>query len=298
MANAQVKFDLTYDSDMLSNWNDLRFTDSSGTTSIPFWIETYTTSATATVWAKVPSLPGSGSADIFAYYGNGSAAAAGSGTSTFTFFDDFEDAGLSEYSGDTSLFAALASMNHERSYGIGAAAGSETAQNTSGIAQVSAGVGRDTTFRFFQYITTTGGGASDEPCFIFAVQSPITNHQNYGICLESSGQDRVAIAKNVAYNSHNGSATQLTTTSVAWTTGWYEVSVDWIASGNQINVTVYDSTGAVFATVSTTDSTYTSGGGRHPSWKSAAQRECSPAFHGEKFRYANFRSELPSTGRK
>jgi lipopolysaccharide export system protein LptA len=271
VANAQVKFDVGYDSDMLSNWNDVRFTDSSGTTSIPFWVERYTTSATATIWAKIPNLPASGTADIFAYYGNGSAASAGSGTSTFSFFDDFEDAGISEYSGDTSLFAALISMNQERSYGVGAAAGSESSQTTSGVGQVSAGVGRDTTFRFFQYINMSSGG-SNEPCMLFAVQSPITSHQNYGICLQPFGQDKVVIAKNVANNGRSDGSTLLVQKNVTYSTGWYEVSIDWIASGNQINVSVYDATGALFATTTASDSSYTSGGigfsfwGQHGGW--------------------------------
>jgi len=279
VTNAQVKMNVPYDADMQSNFNDLRFTDSGGTTSIPYWVETYVTSGSSTVWVKVPTLTGSAVTDIFMYYGNASVAAGSSGTSTFKFFDDFEDNNLSEYSGDVSLFANSASIYHEGNYGLSASAGNTTAQNTSGIGQVGAGVGRDTTFRFFQQINITADN-SDEPCFMFAIQSPITAHQNYAVCLEAAGADKVAIAKNVAYNSHSGSASEIGTTSVTWPNGlhWYETSIDWL-SNNQINVTVYDDTGAVFATTSAVDSTYTSGGVgftfwyQHSGWDTPAARQ-------------------------
>jgi hypothetical protein len=271
LANVQVKIAVPYDADMQSDFDDLRFTDSSGTISIPSWTESYT-AATATVWVKVPSLPASSFADVFMYYSNAGATASSSGTSTFTFFDDFEDASLSEYSGNTSLFEQSTSFNFERTRGLDAAAGSESSgKTTDGIGQVSAGVGRDTTFRFYQYIDmSTGGG--DEPCFLFAQQSPITLHQNYAVCLSPFGADHIVIAENAVNNGRNDGATQLVSKTVTYTTGWYEVAVDWIAFADQINVTVYDSAGAVFATTSASDATYTSGGvgfsywGMHGGW--------------------------------
>jgi hypothetical protein len=266
-----VKIAVPYDSDMQADFDDLRFTDSTGVTPIPSWVESVT-AATATVWVKVSSLPASSFEDVFMYYSNGSATASSSGTSTFKFFDDFEDASLSEYSGNTTLFEQSTSFNFERSRGLDASAGNEgTGKTTDGIGQVSAGVGRDTTFRFYQYIDMSTGG-SDEPCFLFAIQSPITNHQNYAVCLSPFGADHLVIAKNAVNNGRDDGATQLVSKSVTYTTGWYEASVDWIAFSNQINVTVYDSTGAVFATTSAQDSTYTSGGvgfsywGMHGGW--------------------------------
>lgn len=268
--NVQVKIPVAYDADMKSDFSDLRFTDNSGTTSIPFWIaEDTISSASTTVWVKVPSLPASSYADVFMYYGNSGAANTGtSGTSTFKFFDDFEDGNISEYSGDATLFANSTSYNYERTYGIAASPGNTGSQNTSGIAQVSAGVGRDTTFRFHQYIDMTTGG-SDEPCFMFAVQSPITLHQNYAACLSPFGVDKLIIAKNVAYNSR--SATELATTTLTYTTGWYEVNVDWFTSG-RIDARVYDATGAFVASTTAVDTTYSSGGvgftywGMHGGW--------------------------------
>ena len=273
IGSAQVKMTVPYDSDMQANFQDLRFTDSSGTTSISFWVEASTSVTQATVWVEVPSLPASSFADVFMYYGNGSANSASDGPSTFKFFDDFEDNNITEYSGDTTLFSNSTSFNYERGYGLAASAGNTSAQNVSGIAQTGAGVGRDTTFRFFQYIDMSSGGG-DEPCFMFAVQAPITLHQNYAVCLSPFGADHLVIAKNAKWNGRAASdaATLLSTKAVTYSTGWYEVDVDWISTYNQINVNVYDNTGTFFASTSAMDSSYSTGGvgftfwGMHGGW--------------------------------
>jgi hypothetical protein len=84
----QVKVTLTYDSDMKSDFSDIRFTDSNGTTLLPYWRESYTAASSAIFWVKVPSVP-RGTKTIYVYYGNPSVSTASDGTATFEFFDDF-----------------------------------------------------------------------------------------------------------------------------------------------------------------------------------------------------------------
>ena len=70
--------------------SDIRITGSDGTSLIPFWIENWTAGTSASIWAKVPSIPASGTTTLFIYYGNQSATSLSSGNNTFDFFDDFE----------------------------------------------------------------------------------------------------------------------------------------------------------------------------------------------------------------
>jgi len=49
------------------------------------------TTATANIWAKIPSIP-NGNSTIYLYYGNSSAISASNGDNTFEFFDDFDGA--------------------------------------------------------------------------------------------------------------------------------------------------------------------------------------------------------------
>ena len=257
VSNYALKLELPYDSDMDADFADIRFTDASGTTSIPHWFEQVQSSATATTWVKIPTLTANDTTRIYVYYGNGSATSSANGTSVFTFFDDFEDDDIDEYSGsgtDLGYFDTNASFGYEGSYGLSASVGNSDKKTAGGIYRSGSLFGRGSTIRFFQKITS---GIDDEPCTLFGVQG---SGQNYGVCLDQYPTDRVVISENVNSNSDDGSTDELASTTVTWVSGWYEVEVDWLTD-NSINVTVYDDTGATFATVSTTDNSYTSASG-------------------------------------
>ena len=262
LTNFQMKIVVEYDSDMQSDFGDLRFTDSGGTTTLDYWIESYISSASSTVWVKIPSITANSFADIYMYYDNvGAVTTTGVGTSTFVFFDDFEDGNISEYSGDTSspdLFNVGTSFNYEGTYGLDAA-GTESSKTTDGIYRTDTTISQGETIRFFQYVNQSAG-PDDEPCTLFGVQTPGSDNNNYAVCLDAYPSDMVIISKDVYSNSSENPATELATTSVTWSTGWYEVEIDWLAD-DTIYVTVYDTTdGSVFATTTTSDSSYSSGG--------------------------------------
>ena len=99
-----VKITVMYDSDMKTDFSDLRFTTSDGATLTPYWIENYTASVSALVWVNVTSIPGSSTTTIYMYYGNPNAISTSNGGATFDFFDDFsEGAQWTPYSGDPIL---------------------------------------------------------------------------------------------------------------------------------------------------------------------------------------------------
>jgi hypothetical protein len=91
--NYQVKVDVTYDSDMQADFDDIRFADSDGATEIDHWRESYTPSTSAVFWVEVPTIP-TGGTTIYMYYGNSTASSASSLANTFTsgsFTDTFAD---------------------------------------------------------------------------------------------------------------------------------------------------------------------------------------------------------------
>ena len=71
---------------MNSDFSDIRFTSSNGTTLIDHWRESYTASSTADFWVEVPSIPTSGTT-IYMYYGNPSASSASSKENTMGIVD-------------------------------------------------------------------------------------------------------------------------------------------------------------------------------------------------------------------
>lgn len=89
--NYQVKITVSYDSDMQADFEDIRFTDSDGTTLIDYWLESKTDSSTADFWVEAPNIPVSpNTVTIYMYYGNSSASSASNGNNTFVLFDSFD----------------------------------------------------------------------------------------------------------------------------------------------------------------------------------------------------------------
>ena len=78
-----------------SDFGDVRFTSSNGSTLLDYWIESFTSGVSAIVWIKIDSIPASPSqATIYVYYDNPSAISLSNGTNTFDFFDDFDGTSL------------------------------------------------------------------------------------------------------------------------------------------------------------------------------------------------------------
>jgi len=90
LTDYQVKLTVSYDSDMQSDFDDLRFIDPYGN-ELDYWMEGYTASTSATVWVKIPSIPKNSTTTIYMYYGNATATSSSDPDSTFVFFDSFEN---------------------------------------------------------------------------------------------------------------------------------------------------------------------------------------------------------------
>ncbi len=73
-----------------TDFGDIRFTDSDGTTELYYWMEEYVDSDYAIFWVKIPSIPTSpDTTQIYIYYGNPDQTTTSNGENTFEFFDDF-----------------------------------------------------------------------------------------------------------------------------------------------------------------------------------------------------------------
>jgi len=88
LTDFQVLVNVTYDSDMNSDFSDIRFTNVAGT-ELDHWLESKTDSTSAKFWVEVPSIAASADTTIYLHYGNPSASSASNGDNTFVFFDDF-----------------------------------------------------------------------------------------------------------------------------------------------------------------------------------------------------------------
>ncbi len=89
----QMIFDINYESEMQSDFDDLRFASENGTL-LPYWIESKTDFISAKVWVKIPEIDGTNGATVKMYYGNSKAEPQSNGDEVFEFFDDFEGTSL------------------------------------------------------------------------------------------------------------------------------------------------------------------------------------------------------------
>ena len=273
-ATATVKVPVTYDADMQADFEDLRFTESDGVTELDYWVERYVASSDAVVWVEVFNLPASGNLDIFMYYDNVAASPTGSSSAVFIASDDFEDNNITEYSGDTAKFQTNATFAYGGSYGLDSVTNSDF--TADGIARFDDTVSQGQIIRYMQYMDTVSG-SGDEACTLFGVQSPVTSNNNYAVCLEQFGTDRMSLVRNAERNDGSGSVVMLASTTVTYSTGWYEVEIDW-QTNDTIDVSLFNSSGSLVATTSATDSNYTSGGygftywGQNGGWDGFASR--------------------------
>ena len=91
----QIKLAIAYDSDMQSDFDDLRFTKEDGETLIDSWLEDKTDGTSADVVVEFPSTPANGETQTYyMYYGKSDALDYWDIGDTFVYGDDFEDGSL------------------------------------------------------------------------------------------------------------------------------------------------------------------------------------------------------------
>ena len=97
LINYPVNVNITYDSDMQTDFADIRFTNEEEDTELDYWIESKSDGEWCNVWVEVDSIDTNNGTQAYMYYCNPSAASASNGTNVFEFFDDFDDGNISDW---------------------------------------------------------------------------------------------------------------------------------------------------------------------------------------------------------
>jgi len=94
LTNYQVKLNVTYDSDMQAEFNDIRVVNDTSGAAVPYWIESKVNSSYANIWFNASSIPASvwTNTTYYLYYGNTVASDASNYDNTFT--KDYGESGL------------------------------------------------------------------------------------------------------------------------------------------------------------------------------------------------------------
>ncbi|MCK4822044.1 DUF2341 domain-containing protein, partial [bacterium] len=106
--NYTVKVNVPYDSDMQTDFDDIRFTDDDKFTLLDYWRETYIASTNATFWVKISDYISWAGLEftIYMYYGNDAVSTTSNGDNTFIDFMDFEEGDTTDVNVTTGTAAA------------------------------------------------------------------------------------------------------------------------------------------------------------------------------------------------
>ncbi|MBS3815866.1 MAG: DUF2341 domain-containing protein, partial [Hadesarchaea archaeon] len=107
--NYQLRITVPFDTDMNTDFSDLRFLEDEESGELSYWIENYNSNA-ATIWVKREDNTDS---SIYMYYNNSSASSASDGDSTFLFFEDFNSYDLGSLAGQGSWIGSSGSYSTE-----------------------------------------------------------------------------------------------------------------------------------------------------------------------------------------
>jgi hypothetical protein len=113
LSDFQLSIAVSYEAAMQGDFDDIRFTQSNGTTEIDAWLETKTDDTSATVWVEFPSTPANTvEQDYYMYYGNGSAVSDWDIANTFIFGNEFDSlTAWSTVSGTPSVSGGELTLN-------------------------------------------------------------------------------------------------------------------------------------------------------------------------------------------
>lgn len=152
-----------------SSCYDLRITDSGGTTTIPYWLESGCNSTSTRIWVKMSSIP-TGTTTIFAYYGSSTATSLSNGSSTFYFFDDFTGTTIDTGKWTKVDTGSNISQNDELRIANGTAA-----WNTTGLYSVPSFNRSDSLVAQAKYKSTCAAGASYHDTTILSWKNTTAN---------------------------------------------------------------------------------------------------------------------------
>jgi hypothetical protein len=83
LSNYTTLVTVTYDADMQTDFDDLRFISGDNTTELSYWIQNKSDSTSANVWIEVPTLTANVNNTVYMYYNNPSVSTTGSKASAF-----------------------------------------------------------------------------------------------------------------------------------------------------------------------------------------------------------------------
>lgn len=112
----QVPFNISYETGMQSDFDDIRFVSNDNTTSLDYWVETKSDGNYAAGYVEIDTIADGGGPAWF-YYGNATASSESSLLDTAAWYDDFEDGTMTDWTTGTGC-SVQGTYKYEGSYAL------------------------------------------------------------------------------------------------------------------------------------------------------------------------------------
>jgi hypothetical protein len=110
--------DVYLNSHCRTDFGDVRFTKSDGTTLLDYWMESKVDGDYAVFWVEVADDLSTNAVTIYIYYGKSDATTTSNGNNVFIAFCDHEEGNLTDWDSATSSASASTYYPHQGSYGL------------------------------------------------------------------------------------------------------------------------------------------------------------------------------------
>jgi hypothetical protein len=234
LSDYQVFVNITYDSDMQSNFSDLRFTwynySSKEEEKINYWIENYSTSSYAEVWVKVPKIRASNYESIWVYYGNTTPVTSESnGTNTLFIYEDYQSSPTGTLAGNASYDSAnkWVQLTHNTTGLLGYLYYTNVPTNPTGF--------------YTKFYFWTGGGSGADAVWLGAYDSSYSGTREdvvnggYHFTYDEY-QDRICFTKST---SDNGAGIACGSETTIDNSEWHLAEIYFWYNGSQANTKIY-----------------------------------------------------------
>lgn len=203
--NSVVRITVAFAPGMQSDFDDIRFTDTDGSTLLSHWMETKTDNSSAVFWVKVPSVSSNSNKSIYMYYGNLAATSASSSSGMFSFFDDFSNSSLvsgwTEVSTGGSLQGAINNGSWSKACNGECNWTNSNALDSGAYTSFPTTNGSDTTWEAVTKMTSTTG----------------SSYRDFGMMLYKSSKEGIYWAYHPGYNRYEAVKTSSTSGTICKT---------------------------------------------------------------------------------
>jgi hypothetical protein len=227
---------------MRDDCGDIRFALANGSL-ISYWIESGCNTTSTRIWVKVPSIPANSNTTIYVYYGNPSATSLSNPDSTMELFDDFIVANTTKWD--------FGAVTYSVSNGVLSTTGGSSTDLNPVIYKLS-------TFSNIRIVAKQYGSGSNPAIGLFIRKQTSTATDRTNAYIVANGPSIIDSSPRLVIDKFTTSRNILSYSGITYTPGGYLI-IEFVGNGNQLIARLYNTSYYLVASISITDTSFSSG---------------------------------------